>query len=157
VNFPPLQPTSHQTPPSNPQPNQLPPPTNRQPQQGLIAPVALSVSLFGLYLILKYTDFNLQTFLSAYFWLLATLALSGAGAPLLKRAGDAFGQPTWDLEVPEGLLLDEDGEFVRRADLQPSAVAAVGVAVGVATWQAMHPMGFTLNNLVREVLCGSLA
>lgn len=29
-------------------------------REGLIAPIALSCSLFGLYLLLKYTDFNLQ-------------------------------------------------------------------------------------------------
>lgn len=73
--------------------HQHPPPTNSA--QGLLAPLALSASLFGLYLLLKYTDFDLSTFLAAYFWLLSTVALGGAAAPLLKRAGDALGQPTW--------------------------------------------------------------
>ncbi|KAI8472925.1 MAG: peptidase A22B, signal peptide peptidase [Monoraphidium minutum] len=117
-------------------------------REGLLAPVVLSISLFGLYLLLKYTDIDLQTFLNAYFWLLANVAICGAAVPLLARAGDALGQPTWDFTVPEGLLLDESGEPVTAAQLQPSAVVAVAAAVAVTTWDAMHHSSFTLNNAV---------
>jgi minor histocompatibility antigen H13 len=48
--------------------------------QGLLAPVLASCSLFGLYLLVKYVpDFSLQTFLDAYFWLLGSVAIFGAG------------------------------------------------------------------------------
>lgn len=48
--------------------------------QGLLAPVLASCSLFGLYLLVKYVpDFSLQTFLDAYFWLLGSAAIYGAG------------------------------------------------------------------------------
>jgi len=154
--FHPPAPLSHLYPPTslstNPTTQQPPPP----PPQGLLAPIALSCSLFGLYLLLKYTDLDLSTFLTLYFWLLASLALTGAAAPLLKRVGDALRQPTWEVEAPEGLLLDEQGESVTRASLQPSAVLAGGVAVGVATWDALHHgmSSFTFNNMVSCGLAG---
>lgn len=92
-----------------------------------------------------------QTFLTAYFWLLTSLAAGGAAVPLLARAGDALGQPTWRVDVPEGLLLDEDGGSVTSAALQPSGFLGVGLAVALATYQATHLGGsFTLNNLVRR-------
>lgn len=126
----------------------LPPPTSHPHPQGLLAPIVLSISLFGLYLILKYTDLDLQTFMNAYFWLLASVALTSAAAPLLRRAGDALGQPDFDFSVPEGLLLDERGEGVTRVTLVPSSVIAALGAVGLTTWDAMHHSSFTLNNMV---------
>lgn len=91
-----------------------------------------------------------QTFLNAYFWLLASLALGGAAVPLLGRVGDALGQPKWEFKVPEGLLLNEEGDPVTEASLKPSAVAGVALALGVTTWDALHHSGgFTMNNLVR--------
>jgi hypothetical protein len=52
----------------------------RLPSQGLLAPVLASCSLFGLYLLVKYVpEFSLQTFLDAYFWLLGSVAIFGAG------------------------------------------------------------------------------
>ena len=41
--------------------------------QGFLAPVAASVSLFGIYLLLKYfPDLSLQTFIDGYFFLLGS-------------------------------------------------------------------------------------
>lgn len=53
--------------------------------QGLLAPFAASLSLLGIYLVVKYLpDLSLQTFLDAYFFLLGSFAISGAAASLLK-------------------------------------------------------------------------
>jgi hypothetical protein len=82
--------------------------------------------------------------------LLATVALSGAAAPAAKRLGDVLGQPTWEFGVPDGLLLDSNGDPVSRASLTPSAVVATGAAVALATWDATHHSSFTVNNLVRR-------
>jgi hypothetical protein len=82
-------------------PAHAPPPAPTARSQGLLAPVVLSASLFGLYLILRYTDFDLTTLLSAYFWLLTATAVAGAGGPMLRRAGDAAGQPVAEFDVPE--------------------------------------------------------
>ncbi|GBF93215.1 signal peptide peptidase [Raphidocelis subcapitata] len=116
-------------------------------KEGLLAPIVLSASLFGLYLVLRYTDFDLQTLLTGYFWLLTATAVAGAGGPMLRRAGDAVRQPVAEFEVPEGLLLDESGATVTRASLRPSDAAAVALGVGIATL-GVHSPSFTLNNMV---------
>ena len=44
-----------------------------------------AVSLFGLYLLLKYLpDLNIQAFLNAYFWLLGGISMIGAFAPTMR-------------------------------------------------------------------------
>ena len=53
--------------------------------QGVLAPVAASVSLFGLYLVLKFfPDLSLQTFIDGYFFLLGSFALSSGATCLLQ-------------------------------------------------------------------------
>ena len=53
--------------------------------QGVLAPVAASVSLFGLYLVLKFfPDVSLQTFIDGYFFLLGSFALSSGATCLLQ-------------------------------------------------------------------------
>jgi hypothetical protein len=89
-----------------------------------------------------------QVFTNAYFWLLSTVALSGAATPLARRLGTSLGQPVWEVDVPEGLLLDSNGDPVSRAKLEPSAVLATAAAVAVTTWDAMHHSSFTVNNMV---------
>lgn len=61
-------------------------------QEGALAPVLASVSLFGCYLLVKYLpDFSLQTFLNAYFWLLGSTAALGASGPLLRQVCKMMG------------------------------------------------------------------
>jgi len=44
-----------------------------------------AVSLFGLYLLLKFLpDLNIQSLLNAYFWLLGSIAMLGAFGPTLR-------------------------------------------------------------------------
>lgn len=53
--------------------------------QGFLAPVAASVSLFGLYLLIKFfPDLSLQTFIDGYFFLLGSFALSSGATCLLQ-------------------------------------------------------------------------
>lgn len=53
--------------------------------QGFLAPVAASVSLFGIYLLLKYfPDLSLQTFIDGYFFLLGSFALTSGATCLLQ-------------------------------------------------------------------------
>ena len=50
-------------------------------------PPPAAVSLFGLYLLLKFLpDLNIQSLLNAYFWLLGSVALVGAFGPTLRTA-----------------------------------------------------------------------
>lgn len=50
-------------------------------KEGLLAPVAASVAIFGAYLLFKYfPDLSLQGFFDAYFWLLGSIATVGAFA-----------------------------------------------------------------------------
>ncbi len=71
--------------------------TTKQRQQismkeGLLAPVFASTALFGAYLLIKFfPDFNLQTFLNGYFWLLGSIAISGAAQPVLRKVTGACG------------------------------------------------------------------
>jgi hypothetical protein len=56
-----------------------------QSLQGLLAPLFASISLFGVYLIVKYLpDLSLQTFLDVYFFLLGSFALSSGASALLR-------------------------------------------------------------------------
>lgn len=83
--------------------------------QGALAPILASASLFGIYLLLKYfPDFSLQTLLDGYFWLLGTAAITGAARPLMKRLTGPLGTPSLQLDVPDGLLLDEQGEPIKQ-------------------------------------------
>jgi hypothetical protein len=57
-------------------------------------PACPAVSLFGLYLLLKYLpDLNIQTFLNAYFWLLGGISMIGAFAPTMRSLVRAEGSP----------------------------------------------------------------
>ena len=73
----------------------------------------------------------------------------GAAGPLLRRIGGPLGEKTLSFDMPDGLLLDEDGESVKKAEAAPSDILAVMLAVGIATAEvASNHTNFTLNNLV---------
>lgn len=55
-------------------------------KQGLLAPIACSIALFGGYLLIKFVpDLNLSTILNIYFWVLGSVAVSGALTPLARQ------------------------------------------------------------------------
>jgi hypothetical protein len=83
------------------------PPLCPHPHAGLPLPCPLiclpcpAVSLFGLYLLLKYLpDLNIQTFLNAYFWLLGGISIIGSFAPTMRslvraEGGTGCGRLLW--------------------------------------------------------------
>lgn len=89
--------------------------TSALPLQGALAPVFASISLFGLYLILKYfPDLSIQTVLNAYFFLLGNFALIGACGPLLRQVSGPLGEKSIKFDVPEGWLIEEDGSSITK-------------------------------------------
>lgn len=86
--------------------------------QGAAAPVLASVSLFGLYLLVRFLpDIDLQSILNAYFWLLGAFSVAGAlPGPLATLLGP-LSQAKVSLPVPEGLLIDQEGEYITQGDL----------------------------------------
>ena len=92
-----------------------------------------------------------QTVLNAYFWLLGSFAAIGAFGPLLRKALGplGLGDKSIKVDVPEGLLLDEQGESVRTAEAAPSDVLALFLSVAIATAEvSSNHTNFTLNNLL---------
>ncbi|PNH00622.1 Minor histocompatibility antigen H13, partial [Tetrabaena socialis] len=137
--------------------------TTRQRQQislkeGALAPVLASVSLFGIYLAIKYLpDLNVQAFLNAYFWLLGSFAIGGAALPVLRRIGGPLGERTIKLELPEGLLLDEDGSSITKPEIAPTDVLAVALALGLASAElSSGHTNFTLNNLIATLIASDI-
>eukprot|EP00877_Chromochloris_zofingiensis_P002263 jgi/Chrzof1/12037/Cz06g19010.t1 len=129
--------------------------TTKQRQQitikeGVLAPVFASISLFSVYLIIKFLpNLDLQLLLNAYFWLLGTFAIAGASIPLLRRATGPLGRKSIQFSVPDGWVLDDKGTSVNEVKLAPSDLAAAALAVGLASAElAGHHTNFTLNNLI---------
>ena len=53
--------------------------------QGALAPLVASVSLLGLYLLIKYfPDLSFQAFLDVYFFLIGSFAMGAGASSLLK-------------------------------------------------------------------------
>lgn len=128
-------------------------------KEGLLAPVAASVSLFSLYLVLKFLpDLNLQTLLNAYFWLLGSISLVGAFGPTLRTLGKGLKQPVWQFEVPEWAQAeDEQGKVVTKSDIVPTDVLSVAAALTIATLDATANHGnFTLNNMIACLIAADI-
>ncbi|KAG2425833.1 hypothetical protein HXX76_013458 [Chlamydomonas incerta] len=133
--------------------------TTRQRQQitlkeGILAPVLASASLFGFYLLIKYLpDFNPQMFLNAYFWMLGSFAIGGAAMPVLRQLGGPLGEKSIKFDVPEGWLLDEAGHSITRAELAPTDIVSVALALGLSSAElASGHSNFTLNNLIATLV-----
>eukprot|EP00892_Ulva_mutabilis_P012076 jgi/Ulvmu1/9240/UM005_0340.1 len=126
-------------------------------KEGVLAPVAASVSLFGLYLLLKFfPDLSVQTFIDAYFFLLGSFALS-SGATCLLQAVPGLAAQSIPLTLPDWMLVDAEGNPAGRSGVSPAQL--VGVALGVATAAAdaaTHHTVFTLSNLVACMVASDL-
>jgi uncharacterized ubiquitin-like protein YukD len=72
---------------------------------------------------------------------------------IVKEAADIqagpLGQTSLQFTVPEGLLLDDSGDSITDAQLAPSDIATILVAITAATidLRAGH-QNFTLNNMI---------
>jgi len=126
--------------------------------QGALAPVLASVSLFGAYLVIKFLpDLDLQSVINAYFWLLGCLAVAGALPGPLKTLGGPLGAAKVEISVPEGMLINEKGEFLDKADVSLTDVLAVALGVAAASADlACGHTNFTLNNLIACLIAADL-
>ncbi|KAI7839759.1 hypothetical protein COHA_006563 [Chlorella ohadii] len=118
-------------------------------KEGLLAPVAASVSLFGLYLLLKFfPNLSIQSLLNAYFWLLGSISMIGAFGPTARTLFKS--QPVWRFDLPGFMQVeDERGQPVTQGDLTPTDLLSVAAALTFATWDATANHGnFTLNNMI---------
>ncbi|DBA92291.1 hypothetical protein WJX79_003930 [Trebouxia sp. C0005] len=119
-------------------------------KEGALAPFAASAALFAGYLVVKFfPNLNLQAFLNLYFWLIGSIAIFGALQSPLRQSAGPLGQTSLHFTVPEGLLLDDSGASITDAQLAPSDLATVLVAITAATidLRAGH-QNFTLNNMI---------
>ncbi|KAL6744843.1 peptidase A22B, signal peptide peptidase, partial [Haematococcus lacustris] len=125
--------------------------TTKQRQQvsikeGLLAPLAASVSLFSCYLIVRFLpQLSISTLLTHTSGCWAALRDRGA-EPYTQVAGP-LGERRLGLDVPEGWLLDAEGKAMTRAEFSPSDVLAVAAALGLSTAQLLS-QEFSLNNLM---------
>ncbi|KAL4439828.1 hypothetical protein ABPG75_002829 [Micractinium tetrahymenae] len=128
-------------------------------KEGVLAPVAASASLFGLYLLLKYfPDLNIQTLLNAYFWLLGSISPIGAFGPTLRTLGKSVQQPVWRFQLPGWMQMeDEQGETVTQGDLAPTDLLSTAAALTIATLDAYANHGnFTLNNMIACLIAADI-
>ena len=120
-------------------------------KQGALAPVAASVAIFGIYLLLKnFPDLSLQVLFDAYFWLLGSIAAVGAFGSPARAVGARLGLTMYNVPLPAWLgAVDEDGRPLTMVQLSPTdlVVAAAGIALATADLAAHHG-NFTLNNTI---------
>jgi minor histocompatibility antigen H13 len=125
---------------------------------GAFAPVAASISLFGIYLLLKYLpDLDIQTLLNAYFFLLGSFAVSSASVPLFRKVfSDSVGRQSIHLDLPEGLLLDQEGKSIKEANIAPSDLVAVMLSLAIAGIDVTNSQNFTANNLLAALIASDI-
>ena len=120
-------------------------------KQGAAAPVILSVSLFGVYLIQK-LDISLETFINGYFFLLESLSggfslfvpCSMIGAMMGEKAFFSI-DSSWLVESANDNGDDSEPE---QLGITPSLLLVTCVAVTLAAFDRFGPgENFTLNNL----------
>lgn len=131
-------------------------------KDALLAPVFASVSLFGLYINLKYfPDFSLTTIITYYFWLVGTIAVADNAKLLFdileEKAGFSVGGEGWLVQIPEFLRLEEDeeggegeeadnGGFVR---IKAADILSLLFGLGLATLNLLDGTeNYSVNNLI---------
>jgi hypothetical protein len=108
-------------------------------------------------LLTYFPNLDLKTLLGAYFWLLATVAVSGnLKLPLNRWAGSLTGGlPAWRLGLPAwlGAVDVNTGATVTEVDVSPFDAVALGIGLCLATadFQSGHA-NFTLNNLIATLI-----
>ena len=120
-------------------------------REGLLAPIAASLALFGTYLLVKYfPELSLQGFFDAYFWILGTLAFIGAFAQPAREAGKWIGLPTWTVRIPSWVgAIDAQEQPITHGDLAlTDLIVLVGGLALASADLAAHHGNFTLNNTI---------
>jgi minor histocompatibility antigen H13 len=126
---------------------------------GAFAPVAASISLFGIYLLLKYLpDLDIQTLLNAYFFLLGSFAVSSASVPLFRKVLSDYpvGRQSIHLDLPEWLLLDQEGKSIKEVNIAPSDLVAVMLSLAIAGIDVTSSQNFTANNLLAALIASDI-
>ena len=125
-------------------------------RQTALAPVALSMSLFAIYCILRYTPFDLASLVSCYFWLLGVVAVtSNVAVPVSAAFGAGWSETRLiDVPLPEGLAEDKvTGEPVRSTPLTNAYAVSAAVGVVFATWDVACGHGnHTVNNFLATMI-----
>ena len=124
-------------------------------KQTALAPVALSISLFAIYCILRYTPFDLASLVSCYFWLLGVVAVtSNVAVPLSAAFGPGWAETrVIDVPLPGGLADKVTGEPVRSTPLTNAyAVAAVVGVVAATADVACGHSNHTVNNFLATMI-----
>ena len=128
--------------------------------QTAAAPLALSVSLLGVYVVLKFTAFDPGALVGGYFWLLGSLAAGSTLSPFVNAAARRVWftprtssdppPPLFTLPVPPGFATDARTGAAATA-LPVSLADAIAYPIGVACATADLALGhgdFTLNNFL---------
>lgn len=125
-------------------------------RQTALAPVALSMSLFAIYCILRYTPFDLASLVTCYFWLLGVVAVtSNVAVPVSAAFGAGWSETRLiDVPLPEGLAEDKvTGEPVRSTPLTNAYAVSAVVGVVFATWDVACGHGnHTVNNFLATMI-----
>eukprot|EP00191_Tetraselmis_sp_GSL018_P023234 CAMPEP_0177619968 /NCGR_PEP_ID=MMETSP0419_2-20121207/26594_1 /TAXON_ID=582737 /ORGANISM="Tetraselmis sp., Strain GSL018" /LENGTH=390 /DNA_ID=CAMNT_0019119373 /DNA_START=8 /DNA_END=1181 /DNA_ORIENTATION=+ len=129
-------------------------------KEGLLAPFLASAALFGGYLVLKFfPGLDVQSALNAYFGLVGTIAVAGnLQWPLRRWAGKGgLGAETLRLGVPDGWLIDEEGNALRELRAAPTDAAALALAVLVTYLDISNGhMLFPVNNAIATMIVADL-
>jgi minor histocompatibility antigen H13 len=125
--------------------------------QTAAAPLALSVSLLGVYVVLRFTAFDLGAIVGGYFWLLGSLAAGSTLSPFVNAAARRLftrksdpPPPLFALPVPPGFATDARTGAAATA-LPVTLADAIAYPVGVACATADLALGhgdYTLNNFL---------
>ncbi|KAF5836765.1 signal peptide peptidase-like protein [Dunaliella salina] len=128
-------------------------------KEGLIAPLAASVSLFTCYLLVTFLpDLDISKLINAYFWLLSTFACTSALQSQLTRAGkgNVLGAKSIVFDnLPDWILGDEQGKPVTRAEISPADILSVVGGLGLATAH-LFSQNWTLNNLMACLIASDI-
>ena len=129
-------------------------------KQSILAPVMASFALFGSYIIIKYfPDFNFQTLLDVYFFLLASFATIGAfTGPARSVAGKMNMQHTFDIRIPKLLgAVDSEGNTIESLPLFSSDIAVSILGLTLATLDLVsHHGNFTVSNTIACLIAADI-
>lgn len=129
-------------------------------KNALAAPALASISLFGVFLLLKYfPDLSLATLLDCYFFMLATFAILGAASGPLKTIASKTGtQVIFDVPIPEALnAVDAEEKKVESLPLYGSDIFVTFIALCLAGADfAAHHGNFTLSNMIACLIAADI-
>ena len=125
--------------------------------QSALLPLCAAGGLGVVYLLLTLTDLDITTFTRVYFFILSSVAITAAAAPPLRHVTRGAGLPTWNLDVPEGWLIDVEGDSITSFPVSPTDLAAAVAAVAIAAADAATGhTNFTLSNACAVAVCADV-